>query len=369
MSLGCTDIDKPEPKLLEHLSALLNEEIVSLKSIRAGGNSRVYQATSNHGRHYAIKQYFTHPGDSRDRLATEFGALRFLWDQGVRVIPEPLAGAPSLGLGVYGFVSGEPATTQLRKEDVEAAVSLAAKLHELSKRPAGHGLPAASEACFSLEALHSNLAARLARIRTAQQNGTGAPFQALADFLQEQLDPAWARLQQWSLAQYAAAGWHPAEELPRAERTLSPSDFGFHNAIRTADGGLIFLDFEYFGWDDPAKMISDFLYHPASNLPEALRPPFLKGMLSLFGSQSGLRTRLRAVYPLYGLKWCCILLNEFVPEFLQRRQFSGRTSPTAVEPKQWLQLDKAKGMLTRVLSEYGEFPERGKAAAFEQDPA
>ena len=52
-------------------------------------------------------------------------------------------------------------------------------------------------------------------------------------------------------------------ELPVEQRTLSPSDFGFHNALRRPDGRVVFLDLEYFGWDDPAKMISDFLLHPA----------------------------------------------------------------------------------------------------------
>jgi hypothetical protein len=32
-------------------------------------------------------------------------------------------------------------------------------------------------------------------------------------------------------------------EIPRTERTLSPSDYGFHNALRRPDGTLVFLDF------------------------------------------------------------------------------------------------------------------------------
>ena len=33
---------------------------------------------------------------------------------------------------------------------------------------------------------------------------------------------------------------------------ISPGDFGFHNAIRT-NKGVKFIDFEFAGWDDPAK--------------------------------------------------------------------------------------------------------------------
>jgi len=42
---------------------------------------------------------------------------------------------------------------------------------------------------------------------------------------------------------------------------LSPSDFGFHNCIESKDG-LIFIDFEYSGIDNPLKLILDFIYQP-----------------------------------------------------------------------------------------------------------
>ena len=40
-------------------------------------------------------------------------------------------------------------------------------------------------------------------------------------------------------------------------RILSPSDFGLHNTI-SKKNKLYFFDFEYFGWDDPIKLICDF---------------------------------------------------------------------------------------------------------------
>ena len=40
---------------------------------------------------------------------------------------------------------------------------------------------------------------------------------------------------------------------------ISPSDFGFHNALRT-NTGPVFFDFEFSGWDDPAKTIIDFFF-------------------------------------------------------------------------------------------------------------
>ena len=49
-------------------------------------------------------------------------------------------------------------------------------------------------------------------------------------------------------------------------QVLSPSDFGFHNAILKESGDLVFLDFEYFGRDDPVKLMADFIWHPGMKL-------------------------------------------------------------------------------------------------------
>src|SRR5258708_29751946 len=42
--------------------------------------------------------------------------------------------------------------------------------------------------------------------------------------------------------------------------------FGFHNALLRPSQELCFLDFEYAGHDDPAKMVGDFFSQPA--IPE-----------------------------------------------------------------------------------------------------
>ena len=140
-------------------------------------------------------------------------------------------------------------------------------------------------------------------------------------------------------------------ELPIAERTLNPSDFGFHNALRRVDGNLVFLDFEYFGWDDPAKMIVDFILHPAMNLTLQLKLRYVRGLLAHFANMSTLSARLPAVYPLFGVKWCLILLNEFVPVDLARRDFAETES---VERGERLaqQLTKARKMLAEVTKSY-----------------
>jgi len=78
-------------------------------------------------------------------------------------------------------------------------------------------------------------------------------------------------------------------------------------------------------------------------------------MLPVYHMSCRLEERLRIVYPLYVLKWCTILLNEFLPERLARRKFSFQNGVDERALKHE-QLEKARRMLNRI--EDGEFEYR-----------
>ena len=105
--------------------------------------------------------------------------------------------------------------------------------------------------------------------------------------------------------------------------TLSPSDHGFHNALRTPSGELRFLDFEYGGFDDPAKALADAVLQPAVPIPPDLRSSFLEAAWARFDRSPELAHRLRCLYPLWAVNWCLITLNEFLPLVRERRRFAG----------------------------------------------
>jgi hypothetical protein len=110
--------------------------------------------------------------------------------------------------------------------------------------------------------------------------------------------------------------------LAPAQRCLSPSDFGFHNAILAPDDRLRFLDFEYAGWDDPAKLVCDFFCQPTLAVNRRHWDMFLSSLATWSGADPGLPGRARLLFPAYQIKWCCIMLNEFVRSEEARRQFA-----------------------------------------------
>ena len=204
----------------------------------------------------------------------------------------------------------------------------------------------AAEACFSVQEILSNINQRLAALSSL--DGNGPQYQDLKRFLETQLQPILADVRRRAEREL---GKSISLEINREERTLSPSDFGFHNALRRPDGNLVFLDFEYFGWDDPAKMIADFLLHPAMEIPGPLRTEFLSSMLDGFDEYPELSARVSLVYPMFALKWCLILLNEFIPERLARRNLHG-SKPMDPATIQSQQLAKARSMLDKASPGY-----------------
>ena len=333
------------------LARLLGGPPEGVERLGGGGNSRVYGALSPEWGPVVVKLYPA--GDGRTRLEQEYAALAFLADQGEARVPRPLARDLELGAAVYSRLPGqrvEPAAMDAAL--VDQALDFMSRLEACGRQPGAQDLPLAKEACFSPEALAQSLMRRLAPLHGLSPQGPEGD--GLNRFLRNHLQPtlclvmAWAdeQIRQWP------GGW--TGELGWDNRLLSPSDFGLHNALVDDQGRLGFLDFEYFGWDDPAKTISDFIWHPAMALAPELGARFARGLAALLEGRGDLARRLPVLHPLYGLKWCLILLNEFLPAHLARRRFARAGEPGPAQRRQ-RQLAKAKALLARVRDQYREF--------------
>lgn len=281
------------------------ERVDSLVELPPGGNSRLWKAVTASGRPLLVKRYATRGGDARLRLAREFAALGFLWARGVRCIPEPLLADPEEAAGVCAFLEGAPLRPgEVTPADADAALAFLVLLGELSRDPAAAALGPASEAVLAPGAYLGVIERRRGALASA---GDGD----LERFLREELAPL-ARAAEFFArgeADRRRVSWDREAEPGR--RTLSPSDFGFHNALRAGDGTLRFVDFEYFGWDDPAKLLADFFHQPAVPLPAGLRPRVLGGLERGLPGGETLADRLAVLYPLAGVNWCLIMLNPF----------------------------------------------------------
>lgn len=333
------------------IEALLQVAVTSVDRIGKSGNSKVFRVVCADGSRYAAKFYFQRTMDGLDRLEVEFSSLRFLWASGERCIAQPYAADPLSQIAVYEYVDGAGIDPEsVSERDLEQVAGFALRLKHLAATENAMALPRAAEAFSSFSGLHQSILRRLKRLQAV--GGEGASYSGLQHFLSRAFEPALDTMVERAKAEIGGVAWDV--ELPHSKWTLSPSDFGFHNALRGADGKLVFLDFEYFGRDDPVKIIADFLLHPAMTLSESAGRSFTQRMLVCFSGDRGLPRRLTLSYPLFGLKWCMILLNEFIPKFIERREFAVEAS-TDREDVRMRQLVKSERMLNRITNELEDF--------------
>jgi hypothetical protein len=309
-----------------------------LSRVAGGANNRVYRVEAGSAR-VLLKVYFRSGADARDRLGAELAFARFARARGIACVPRPLACDRALGLALFEWVEGAPFRAGgVGAAELRAAEDFLRALCAGRDVPEAHALPPASEACFSLAGHLRGAAGRLERL-AALERGDALAGEA-AELVARRLRPALERLAEELPREAAELGCGPEDPLPQAGRCLSPSDFGFHNALRTARGEVVFLDFEYAGWDDPAKLVGDFFSQPAVPVPPRFFERFSSALARLLPDPDWQLRRMRALLPLFRLRWCCILLNEFLPGARERRAFA-RPAAAAWEARR-AQLERAR---------------------------
>lgn len=340
----------------DYLTGLLGTAVTSVEPLDGGSNSRAFKVTAADGSKYAAKLYPGPTADGESRLTAEFTALEFLRQRGVDCVPRPVAADHSHQCAIFEFVEGfKSVSSEATTADIDQACRFLQRLDELKDDQEAIRLPRAAEACFSIQAVVRNLESRLGPLQAV--NGSAPMAGALKAFLDTEFLPAFQKTVSWCQQRVAGTGMSMDAELSPEDRTLSPSDFGFHNCLRRSNGQLVFLDFEYFGWDDPAKMICDFLLHPAMELSVSLKMRFVENMLGTPKPVQALLERVETVYPLFGLKWCLIMLNPFLSRYRLQRGIGGVPGPSRNKAL-GQQLEKARLMLSSVEREYDRFPYR-----------
>lgn len=327
---------------------LLGDPIDAIERVHGlGRNSGVFRVQRGSGC-FALKQYPPRRADERNRVESEVGALGFMAANGIDAVPRAIAADPARGYALLEWIDGD-AVTAPSEADIDAACGFLAAIHALRGRAGAREQPAAAEACLSGAEIVAQIERRLARLEAL-----AAAEPALASFLGDMVRPLLARIGAWAEAGYRERELSFARPIPKAGQALCPADFGFHNALRRPSGQLAFIDFDYFGWDDPAKLVSDFLLHPGMQLAEPLKCRFAIASVGIFGGDDSYRARLALLFPLFALRWCVILLNEFLPERWAHRLNAGGAEDWTMTKQR--QLDRARQWVHSLAESFRWFP-------------
>lgn len=325
-------------EIIRYSELMTGVPVTNIEPIPGGGNNRIFRIETNTDV-FALKIYPSSPDDKRERLNAEFNGLSFLHEQNLREVPRAIARDDAHDAALYEWVLGKPIGV-VGNNDVLSASRFIQHLLDVSRADIAIELPIASEACLSASELVKQIEDRFKKLEQATSSDT------LHAFLKHQFAHCFKEISERAINIYQTGSALYDADLDNLYCTLSPSDFGFHNAIRTENGEIVFIDFEYFGWDDPVKLVSDFILHPGHTLTDQQKMRFVTEAFNTYRNDPLFRVRFDALFPLYGLRWCMILLNAFLPERMARFLVAGRHQDSEVAQTE--QLRKAEIMLENI---------------------
>ncbi|HIB88220.1 TPA: aminoglycoside phosphotransferase family protein [Candidatus Poribacteria bacterium] len=317
-------------------NTVVNCTCPDISPLKGGGNNRVFKVKVN-GDFYLLKSYFCHPLDPRDRLETEFSFIHFACENGIQCVPKPIALDRKHQMALYQFIEGKQLTNlEIKEVHVQQAINFFKELNKYRNTDSAKKLPDASEACFSIQDHVSIVSERIKNLKEIEN-------QEVQDFITQALVPIWERVKDQILDQLSESISLSSNRIAAEHQRISPSDFGFHNAILARNDQLYFIDFEYAGWDDPAKMVCDFFCHPAVPVDFNFFDLFVRAISGVYPCFS---YTCKLLLPIHQIKWSCIMLNDFLPIDGKRRKFAD----TIVDHEKHKanQLQKAKKNLQRI---------------------
>ena len=308
------------PRFVANFLQRIGEHFAASELIPRGCNNQVYHIYSTR-REYFLKAYFRHPYDSRDRLRAEYSFLVFCKRHGITTVPLPVAYDAAAGMALYSWIDGQPLRRgEIHAEDLCRAAEFFSVLARMSRLSGSCDLPLAADACICPQDHLDLVQRRLDTLRACLFQWKQTPIVRSAQhFMKTCLAPAFSKEKTRIIKMLGVNSLH--RPLPAVEWIASPSDFGFHNALRVRDG-LCFVDFEYAGWDDPIKTLCDFVCQPEIPVPESSMKLLVRAMHNNDVVARQLLHSAHVFLPLHRLKWCCIMLNEFKMMDAERRSFA-----------------------------------------------
>ena len=282
-------------ELREIAADLAGAPVSGISKAGSGANSLVFRVEAT-SRNFALKCYPARSGDLRPRALVEWDTLTFLHANGVTAIPRAVARDQNGRYLLMDWIDGAPVSSH-DSGDIDDAARFIAAVFQLSRFPDAKSFPQASEACLSTFEIVRQIDQRI---------GALAPVPEIQAFVVEAICPV-LKARRIELV----GDMDGSRRLDAALRRLIPADFGFHNALRRPSGTLCYIDFDYFGWDDPVKLAADFVLHPGMSLTDGERRSFIANLAEALSDDADFKPRLRRHLELYAARWALILLNPF----------------------------------------------------------
>ena len=292
--------------------------------IKSGKNSKIYKINVDKKK-IILKAYF-----GKKRIRKEFQFYKYLNEVNIRNIVMPITFDFSNNIAVLPFISGN----KIKKINNKHIIQFANFINKINQKNIySKKLGLAVEGIKNRKDYIKICQNRINQLTLV--NKKSAIKKEFHLFLKEKIIPKFKILK--DKIDYKKIFYYSKYKLYKKDMIVSPSDFGFHNAIES-DKKIFFFDFEYGGLDDPVKLICDFYCQPNQKISLKQKEKFKETVIKNYKNKKEVNYLISELLPLHYLKWCCIILNEFIPNKLNIRKHAGQLKNDILQS----QLIKAK---------------------------
>lgn len=272
-----------------------------------GVNNKVWRVTCKQGNSYALKLY--KPMQKRtdfDRFLAETTFLRHCKYQRINNTPELIHGSSDKRFNLLSWIEGER-PSELTTSDTDQIVHFIKRLNKNMECYRSNQFKPAPDSISKKITAADRLQERLEETKKNIQKFDNIITKASKYWLEKVL----IRSCQAEINTFNDS----REKMNRQNKSkesiiLSPSDVGLHNTIRK-QAELKFIDFEYSGLDDVAKLTADWIIHPEFGFNRELEKYFIEGIdRELEFKDKSWIAKYLSIKKLSILKWCLIVIKQ-----------------------------------------------------------
>jgi len=298
----------------------LGIKVGSVKDIEGGMNNRLWKVIDQKGKSYLLKKYVR---DERDRLGHEYQGIKIMRDYGITSVPEAYWCDKEKLLAVYSFEGGiKKKPEELTSIEIVKMAGFLVKLKKISGGKETRNFPLSVNPCLSLNDYLKNINSRLEGLnRNIVINNP-----RLLKYLRGvEIKPLFNQMIKKCLGSKTDSG-KLYKKISTSFLQLCPIDFGPHNMLISKNGKICFLDFEYFGMDDPARVLADFKWHEISEkISDDKKKLFRTTYLTGIHATKDFVCHLNLVEKIAEIDWMSIYLGSVSPKKINTRRFCDKS--------------------------------------------
>lgn len=317
-------VEKDKPEFAVHWTEQLGCKATTLIRLNGGINNRVFRCGESGKKQWVIKAYGQCKPNTHDSMMAEIQFLRYGAIAAKSLVPELQAVDTPRRCVVMEYIEGDLYVSKARipsNQHLHECASFIARINQRLDIARAMVKLDAAEGYTSLEQHLSSIRTRFLSMGTEQ-----IP-KVLKTRTVEILGKLEKRINYVNEKYASQVKMGEIEDSIRpCDRWISPSDFGFHNAVLTPKR-IRFIDFEFAGWDDPVKTLLDFWMQPRIVVPQA----WIEQITRLLDLQQKrhLTKRLTIASDIFELKWAVIILSVLTPERMERLTVASSESDPA----------------------------------------